>query len=394
MTLPPPQDPYGPPPQGGGVPSWGAQPQGYGGQYGPPPQGPPPQGPPGGPPQWQQQPQWSGPHGPPPAKGGRGKWILGGLAVIVVIALAVVITVLVMRPSGGGSTPTPTNGNSDFASANDTGPVNIIAEDPTCEAWVRVAREYSDRISDAKWNDRDTSIPSTDWTPEQRTMYETIGKAMTQAADETAKLVKSTPHRAMRELYEQFVAYARKFVDRIPSYGAEDSGLVTVSDSIDNGLNNICAAISFHSAAPLAPLISDPASPSKVASLGDPAAPAPFLDSVNSVCSEWASTVSRYDDDIKDWLTVDAKIPANGWTPEQKAINDAVAPVMSTNADELERLGRQSGNPTFEDIAVLAAQYRRAYVAALPTYTSPDGFLAQSASYLVKTVQWACKAAG
>ncbi len=42
MTLPPPQDPYGPPPQGGGAPSWGAQPQGYSGQYGPPPQQQPP----------------------------------------------------------------------------------------------------------------------------------------------------------------------------------------------------------------------------------------------------------------------------------------------------------------------------------------------------------------
>src|SRR5882757_864993 len=118
MTLPPQQDPYGPPPQGGGVPSWGAQPQGYGGQYGPPPQGPPPQ--------WGQQPQWSGPPGPPPGKGGRGKWILGGFGVLVVVVLAVVITVLVVRPSGGGPTPTPTNGQSDFASANDTGPVNII----------------------------------------------------------------------------------------------------------------------------------------------------------------------------------------------------------------------------------------------------------------------------
>src|SRR5882762_11804026 len=139
MTLPPPQDPYGPPPQGGGVPSWGAQPQGYGAQYGPPPQGLPPQGPPGGPPQWGQQPQWAGPPGPPPGKGGRGKWILGGLAVFVVVALAGVITVLVMRPSGGGPTPTPTNGNSDLASAGDAGPVNIIAEDPTCAAWGKVA---------------------------------------------------------------------------------------------------------------------------------------------------------------------------------------------------------------------------------------------------------------
>ena len=57
---------------------------------------------------------------------------------------------------------------------------------------------------------------------------------------------------------------------------------------------------------------------------------------------------------------------------------------MSANADEMERLGRQSGNPTFEDIAVLAAQYQRAYVTALPTYTSADNFLLQSATFLVQ----------
>jgi hypothetical protein len=198
----------------------------------------------------------------------------------------------------------------------------------------------------------------------------------------------------MRELYQQFNAYLHAFVEKIPSYVAVDNNLVVVTDALGNGLNNICGGISYGSAAPLAPLVLEPAPPSKVAPPGDPTAPTRFLTSENSVCSDWASTVSKFGDDTTAWLAIDSKIPATEWTPDQKAVNDAVIPVMSANADELERLGRQSDNPILEDIAVLAAQYRRAYATALPTYTSPDGFLAQAASFMVKVIDWACKAAG
>jgi hypothetical protein len=386
MTLPPPQDPYGPPPQGGGAPSWGGQPAGYGGQYG----GPPPQGPP---PQWGQQPQWNGPPGPPPSKGGRGKWILGGLAVLVVVALAVVITVLVVRPSSGGTTPTPTNANSDFASANDTGPVNIIAEDPTCEAWGRVLRDYSGQQKAVNWGERDRSIAASAWTSEQRSMYEAVGKATTNATDLTVNLAKQTPHRVMRELYEQFIAYGHAFVTSIPTYVIEDDELSNATNAIGTGLSQICSAIDFKSAPPLAPLIKNPAEPSGVAPLADPTAPERFLTEENPVCSQWLSLGVKYNDDTATWRALDPNVPASQWTPEQRSVNDAVASVMTTNSDDLERLGRQSGNSVLEDVAVLAAQYQRAFVTALPGYVVADNFLSEAATYLVKSVEFACKAA-
>ena len=385
MTLPPPQDPYGPPPQGGGVPSWGAQPQA---QYGPP------QGPPTGPPQWGQQSQWSGPPLPPPSKGGRGKWILGGVAVLVVIALAVVITVLVMRPSGGGGpTPTPTNGNSDFASANDTGPVNIIAEDPTCEAWGKVAREYADATTAVNWGNRDQSVAASSWTSDQRTRYEAVGKALVRAAGQTGDLAKQTPHRVMRELYEQFIAYGRAFAAKIPSYVADDGNLAVVTDTITTATANVCSAIDYRSAPAIAPLIPIPPGPSELSSPGDADSPSRFLPASNDICSEWESAGQKFSDDTEQWRALDPKISATDWTPEQKAVNDAAAPIMADNAKELERMGRQSHNPTLEDFAVLAAQYRRAFVAAIPNYTSADDFLSGTAAELVRAVTWACKAA-
>jgi hypothetical protein len=67
-------------------------------------------------------------------------------------------------------------------------------------------------------------------------------------------------------------------------------------------------------------------------------------------------------------------------------------PVMNSYANELEQLGQQSGNPTLGDFATLAAQYRRAFVAAVPTYTPADNHLANAATYLSTTVLGACSA--
>jgi hypothetical protein len=198
----------------------------------------PPTGQPGG------VPQWSPPPGPPQRRGGKGKWIFGGIAVLAVMAVTVVITVLVVgKHSSGGESPTPTNGNgSDFASANDKGPVGIITEDPTCTAWKRISNSAVDTETQVRWTDRDQSLPATAWTPEQRSMYETVGKALRNAADQTVGLVKSTPHRVMRELYEQFIAFSRAFADRIPQYSADEKELGTAPDTIASAIGSICSA--------------------------------------------------------------------------------------------------------------------------------------------------------
>ncbi len=58
---------------------------------------------------------------------------------------------------------------------------------------------------------------------------------MGRAADQTVQLVKLTPHRAVRELYEQFIAYARAYIAAIPTYTASDNHLVgAVGASFDS----------------------------------------------------------------------------------------------------------------------------------------------------------------
>ncbi|WP_135451385.1 hypothetical protein [Mycobacterium sp. DL99] len=389
MSLPPPPGSFGqqPPMGGGGQPGGGApQPwQQPGGQAGPPPGGPPPWGP---------QQQWAGGPPPPPNGGRKTKWILGGLALVLAIALAVVITVLVVKPDSGGNGPSnagPEGSKSVFASADDTGPAGIITDDPTCDAWNSIANEYASAAKSVNWDDRDFNIPASSWTSEQRGMYESVGKAMTEAGDQTANLVKKTPHRVMRALYGQFIAYTRAFVERIQSYTADDDNLVAASNGAGSGLVNICAAIRYRSAQAVAPLVEAVPGPTKVAAPQEASAPARFLAESNPTCSDWDALVSKFDDDTKSWRSIDKNIPAKEWSPEQKSVNDAVAPIMTASADEIERLGRQSGNPELEDIAILAAQYRRAFVIALPGYTAADAYLELTATNLVRLVNWACK---
>jgi hypothetical protein len=205
-------------------------------------------------------------------------------------------------------------------------------------------------------------------------------------------MVKLTPHRVMRELYEQLIAYSRAYADRIPTYTPPDDNLALVTTSAADAISRICAAISYGSASARAPLVAPPAAPSQVVPLDDPADPPRFLTAPNSICSDWSAAWSQFQNDTVAWAAIDPDIPASHWTPEQRSVNDAVAPVMDAFADRLQALGDRSGNPTLQDFAVLSAQYRRAYVQALPSYTPSDDYLATTALKLGGVVEAACRA--
>ena len=67
---------------------------------------------------------------------------------------------------------------------------------------------------------------------------------------------------------------------------------------------------------------------------------------------------------------------------------------MNSFAGKLEQLGRQSDNAIWQDIANLSAQYRRAFVTALPTYTPTDNHLANAANFASTMILGACAAIG
>ncbi len=183
---------------------------------GPDPRFPPPQQ------VWAQQQPWPA---PPPKRSNGWKWALGAVALVAVIGVTVAVTLSVTGGGSGENPPTtsPTSGNggnSEIASANDKGPATIITEDPTCAAVSTNPRRTRGPSSVTVGTARDPSISASAWTPAIRAQYEAVGQAMRSAADQMVSLVKLTPHRVMRELYEQFIAYSRAYADRIPTYTA------------------------------------------------------------------------------------------------------------------------------------------------------------------------------
>ncbi|MCV7142549.1 hypothetical protein H7J76_25625 [Mycolicibacterium fortuitum] len=377
---------------------WGNQPlppppeNGWQGQQ--PGQQPPMQSPPSWGPQYQQQ---FTP--PPPPKNNRAlKWALGGTALIAVIAITAVVTMSLGggdKEKGAGSGPTPTAGsgsNSEFASANDTGPITIITEDPSCAASSPIQNTLHDS-QDNGWLQRDPSIPASEWSPDQRAQYQAAAKAIRNAADQAEPLVKLTPHRVMRQLYEQFIAYSRAYADKVPSYTPPDDNLVRTASTILNLVGDICAAITEGSAAARAPLVSPAAEPGHVADIGDPANPKMFLTSPDPVCSDWVTATDRFSADTAEWRKIPPSIAAGVWTPEQKATTEAVIPIMVGTAETAERLGQRSSNPALQDTAALAGQYFRAFAQALPTYTPADSYLYDAARRAFAVVRTACAAA-
>ena len=353
---------------------------------------PPPQGHPQGPPQWNPQP------GPPPKGGNKAKWILGGLALLVVVVVTVVATLLVTRGNSGSTTPTASPPStsvdaSDIASANDRGPAGIITEDPTCAAWTNISNTFGQAASNG-WDRRDPAVPAAEWTPDLRNQYEAVSAAMASAADRTVVLAKTTPHRVVRELYEQFIAYSRAYIESLQSYTEEDDRLVRVAVSSSSALSAICDAIAYGSAGARSPLVARAAPPSKTPAVSDPAQASRFLEMSDPVCAEWLEAVSKFDTDSAAWRSLDPNTPATELDPSQRAIYVAVMPVMSEFATRMQLLGRSSDNATLADLATLSAQYLRAYSAALPTYVPADDYLQIAAGSIGGVVSEACRSVG
>jgi len=324
---------------------------------------------------------------------------MGAVGAVAVLATVVAVVLLF----GGGGSGLPKGAQSDngsgqegaaaVASAKDTGPVAVITEDPSCAAWTSINNELA-HSGDGLWNQRDRSVPASAWTPKLRAQFIAAAQSMRGAAAQAVGLVKLTPHRVMRELYQQFIAYARAYAERVPKYTPADNNLAGAANSASSALGSICAAISDGPAAARGPLVPPAAPPSDIAPVGNPANPQPFLTTTNPVCDDWKSALDQFANDTAAWQKMDPNIPAIYWNREQKAVNYGVAQVMNSYAGKLEQLGRQSDNALWQDLANLSAQYRRAFVVSLPTYTPTDNHLANAANYASTTILGACAAVG
>jgi len=327
----------------------------------------------------------------PPSKGNGIKWLLGGLAVLLVIGLAVTTTLLLTRdktPAKPGSSSAP----SDVASANDTGPVSIITVEPTCTAYYSINNAVA-AVQGNGWGDERGDLgPAAQWTPEQRTLLDSVATGLKKTADQLVPLAKQTPHRVVRELYEQIIAYMRAYVASIPTYTVRDNFLANTFVNGQLAVTALCNSISYGSA-PRA-MVDSPGAPTSPLPVGDPANPQQFVSKSDETCQAWIQREDKFVTDTGAWSKYDSGIPATDWSPEQRAANEAVFPVTTTYADAIEKAGRSSGNAILEDFAVSAALYLRAFAAAGTNFVPADGWLNATGARFANVVAAACEAVG
>ncbi|MCV7434540.1 hypothetical protein [Mycolicibacterium bacteremicum] len=317
--------------------------------------------------------------------------------MLLVIAISVGATLLFTRDSGNGPTQSA-NGSppaaGDIASANDTGPVGIVTDDPSCQPWRSINDALAEEQSDS-WVNRDYSRPASVWTTEEREIHEQVADAMDRAAEKTVQLVKMTPHRIMRELFEQSIAYWRAYADAIGSYTPSDNHLAVAASDAGATLVAICAAIDYESAATWAPLVPPGPTPNSIAPIGDPSNPEMFIGpSGDPICEDWLRLTTGFENSTKEWRESDLNIPASQWQEDQRALMEETGAVMTTFANNIATLAGESENPTLQDLSNLTGQYLRAYVESIPTYTTADSFFASAGTRSYLIVSNACGAAG
>jgi len=270
--------------------------------------------------------------------------------------------------------------------------VGIITEDPTCDRLLALQSQLAAQLPD--WEKHDVSIPATAWTQEQRQIYETAARVLRAEADQLVALARETPHRVMREFFEQIIAYDRAFADAVPNYTPVDNELALLRNNLTAAQFNICHAITSYAAGNRGPMVPSAAPPTTVVPVGDPANPQRFLTGPSAACPRLSALLDKEEIELELWVKTDPNIPASQRSATDDILYEAAAKVLSRGADERVRIGRSSGNPVMEDFLVFSAQYFRAYVAAIPTYVPADKQLFDVAQASQVAVWDACKNVG
>ncbi|WP_260756220.1 hypothetical protein [Mycobacterium sp. SMC-8] len=288
--------------------------------------------------------------------------------------------------------PSPTVKPEQIASAEDQDPVSIITEDPTCPDWEPIIAALGTELGNG-WHRRDPAIPRSEWTEDQRRQYEAVAEAMRGAADKTVPLAKQTPHRVMRELYGQAIAYWRAYAGSVGNYRPAADQLARAAAGAVGAIRSICAAIDFGAAADRGPLVLPGPPPVPEERLPDPGRPPRFIVEPSAFCDEWISMTIEYTDQTREWRDRhDRNVPASQRPTELRQLDDRTAGIMSQNADRTQLLGLLSGNLTAADFAALSSHYRRAFALALPSYGLPDSHLDDAANQLQALTDHACRA--
>jgi hypothetical protein len=310
---------------------------------------------------------------------------------VIALAGTAITTVLLTRNGSPTSRPTASNRTAEVASPNDSGPVQIIIDEPTCDAWAPIPINVS-AAQNGGWVQRDPEIPTGDWSPELRSQYQSVGQALRTAADAAIPLAQRTPHRIIRELYDQYIAYARAYADAISVYSADDNELVLAVNSAAQAITSICNSINNRSAAARSALVNPVPAPNPLPSNADPTTPARMLIDSNPICQDWLASSAQFESDIAPMLAIDYKLTAAQWSEQDKTTMEAAETTLNAFAETKARLGSTSTNPLIADLANVSAVYMRSYAGAISSYVGADSELYNVAINVSGVVSHGCRA--
>lgn len=86
------------------------------------------------------------------------------------------------------------------------------------------------------------------------------------------------------------------------------------------------------------------------------------------VCAEWTPIAADYDRQRAEWNKTDPRIPADQWSPGQRALSLAMIPTLRSEATELRRLAAKAEDPGLRTLLQYEAAYEDAYADRLPSY--------------------------
>lgn len=114
------------------------------------------------------------------------------------------------------------------------------------------------------------------------------------------------------------------------------------------------------------------AAPVTVTAEAPPQPNAVIPSSADPVCGEWGALNDSYRAKRADWVQTDPNIPADQWSPQQRALTMAVIPVMKDEAADLRRLSEQAADPELKMLLRSAALYEGTFADRLPNYVVAD----------------------
>jgi hypothetical protein len=145
------------------------------------------------------------------------------------------------RSSGGGSLAAPVTVTVS-ASPQTLQPAIPTAPDPVCGPWATATNDY--RTKETAWSNTDSSIPASQWSPEQRSITMNVIPVLRQEAADLRGFAAKATDPTLRFLMQLEAAYQEAFADRLPNFaGPDDKRLWQAAINADVMIDSLCHAV-------------------------------------------------------------------------------------------------------------------------------------------------------